>query len=259
MPSTLWNLSKNPASSFFDLRFTRILFGQEFLKWLAIVSMTVDHVSEHLLSGYQPGRAFGRLAFPLFAMFVAYNYTRFYQGRFPDRYLSRLLLFGLLAQAAYITFGLERINIMATLSLGLLTLYFHANGKYVWLVILSVGIALFNHFVYSIEYGLPGVLLVLFLTFQKRLLILLPALFIIATPATGLQNLPVIPLILPTAFYSKAHTLLFETAFALAIVLAATAYTRMCPSAGRSKHKYFFYAFYPAHLSIILAMEWYLS
>ena len=58
--------------------FDRIM-GQEFLKWLAIIAMTIDHISEHLLSGFQPGRAVGRLAFPLFAMFVAYNYGRFYR------------------------------------------------------------------------------------------------------------------------------------------------------------------------------------
>ena len=235
------------------------IMGQEFLKWLAIIAMTIDHISEHLLSGFQPGRAIGRLAFPLFAMFVAYNYGRFYRGRFPGRYLRRMLIFGLWTQTVYFVFGLERLNIMFTLSLGLLAMYLFSNRKYVELVCFSIAIALFNHFVFSIEYGLPGVLLILFLSFKNKLLIVLPALFLVVTPATGFQNIPLISIILPTAFYSDAHTLLFETAFALSIAFAAFASVSMRSPSGRSVHKYFFYAYYPVHLTIILALEWYLT
>ncbi len=247
------------TKGFLGLRMVDRIMGQEFLKWLAIIAMTIDHVSEHLLSGFQPGRAVGRLAFPLFAMFVAHNYSRFYRGRFPGRYLTRMLIFGLCAQAAYFVFGLERLNIMFTLALGLLAMYLFANGKYVGLVCFSFAVALFNHFVFSLEYGLPGILLILFLSFNQKLLILLPAVFLIATPATGFQNIPLISIILPTAFYSDAHTLLFETAFSLSIAFAAFASVSMCPAAGRSAHKYFFYAYYPLHLTIILALEWYLA
>lgn len=131
-----------------------MVMGQAFLKWLAIISMAVDHVSEHLLNGYQPGRAMGRLAFPLFAMLIAYNYAHFYQGRFPTKYISRLLFFGLLAQVAYVTFGLERLNIMTTLSLGLLAMFLYYNNRYCWLVILSITAALFNHYIFSIEFSM---------------------------------------------------------------------------------------------------------
>ena len=170
-----------------------------------------------------------------------------------------MLIFGLCTQTVYFVFGLERLNIMFTLSLGLLAMYLFANGKYVVLVCFSFAIALFNHFVFSIEYGLPGVLLILFLSFNQKLLILIPALFIIATPATGLQNIPLISIILPTAFYSDAHTLLFETAFFLSIAFAAFASVSLRPATGRSAHRYFFYAYYPVHLTIILAIEWYLA
>jgi hypothetical protein len=241
------------------LRMSNRLMSQEFLKWLAIISMVVDHVSEHLLFGCQPGRAFGRLAFPLFAMFVTYNYTHYYQGRFPNKYILRLVFFGICTQVAYVTFGLERLNIMATLSLGLLAMFLYCNGKYCWLVLFLIGIALFNHFVFSIEYGLPGVLLLLFLSFDSKLWVVIPALLLIASPPMAFQDNPLVAVILPTSFYSDAHTILFETSFALAIAFVAICYMYMRPGTGRSTHKYFFYAFYPTHLSIILAIGWYLS
>ena len=221
--------------------------------------MLVDHVSEHLLSGYQPGRAVGRLAFPLFAMFVAYNYTHYYMGRFPDRYIFRLLLFGLCAQIAYVIFGLERFNIMVTLSLALLAMFLYYNKRYCQLVILSLVVTLFNHFVFSIEYGLPGVLLPLFLSFDKKMFVLLPALFLTSRPPIPLQDNPLIAVVLPTEFYSDVHTVLFEISFALAIAFAAASYLYVKPSSIRSGQKYFFYAFYPIHLSIILVLERYLS
>ena len=240
-------------------RFFNMIMSQEFLKWLAIISMVADHISEHLLDGYQPGRAMGRLAFPLFAMLVAYNYAHYYQGRFPNKYLYRLLFFGLLTQAAYVAFGVERLNIMVTLSLGLLTMYLYYNRDYFWLITLCTAVALFNHFVFSIEYGLPGVSLLLFLSLKHKYQVVFPALFLTARPPMPFQDNPVIAVILPTAFYSEAHTLLFETCFVLSIAFATIAYMYMAPTPGRSKHKYFFYAFYPAHLSIILGLQWFLS
>jgi hypothetical protein len=100
--------------------------------------MVVDHVSEHLLDGFGPGRAIGRMAFPLFAMFIAYSYTHYYRDRFPGKYIFRLVIFGLWAQAVYLVFGLERLNIMATLSLGLLAMYLYYNRKIVHLILLAM-------------------------------------------------------------------------------------------------------------------------
>ncbi len=233
------------------------LLDQNLLKWLAIVAMVIDHLSEHLLDGFGPGRAIGRLAFPLFAMFIAYNYTHYYRNRFPGGYIKRMLIFGLLAQAVYLTFGLERLNIMATLALGLLALYLYYNRRYLLLLALALAVALFNHYVYSIEYGLPGVLLPLFIAMGNPLLMIFPLVFLTARPPFPLQNNPLVAIILPTAFTSPAHTLLFESAFTATIILAFLAGRHLRPAQpGKSGGKYFFYAFYPAHLALILGLEW---
>ena len=42
-------------------------FGRELLKWIAIITMTVDHVGAVLYPEFEFLRWIGRLAFPLFA------------------------------------------------------------------------------------------------------------------------------------------------------------------------------------------------
>ncbi|MDH5691126.1 MAG: conjugal transfer protein TraX, partial [Candidatus Bathyarchaeota archaeon] len=42
-------------------------FGRELLKWIAIITMTVDHVGAILYPEFTVLRFIGRLSFPLFA------------------------------------------------------------------------------------------------------------------------------------------------------------------------------------------------
>lgn len=80
----------------------------EALKWLALVSMTGDHVNGFLLGGTWPALfAAGWLALPLFAVVLAYNLAR------PEaaarglhrRALARLVLAGALASPPYLALG----------------------------------------------------------------------------------------------------------------------------------------------------------
>lgn len=48
--------------------------GRELLKWIALVFMTFDHVVKALLDGYVPVLSeLGRIAFPVFALIMAFN------------------------------------------------------------------------------------------------------------------------------------------------------------------------------------------
>lgn len=48
--------------------------GREAMKWIAVLLMTGDHVAKMLCGGYIPGVSeAGRVAFPLFALVMAYN------------------------------------------------------------------------------------------------------------------------------------------------------------------------------------------
>jgi len=95
----------------------------EALKWLALVSMTVDHINTYLFDrAYAPMYAFGRLAMPIFGFVLAYNLARpgVLSGGAGTRILKRLLIFGLLAapfEAALLTRPVPGwpLNIMFTL------------------------------------------------------------------------------------------------------------------------------------------------
>ncbi len=70
--------------------------GREFLKWLAAVFMTGDHVLKVLAIGYVPVVAeLGRVAFPLFALVLAYNLAQ--PNADVEKSIKRLFVWGVIA------------------------------------------------------------------------------------------------------------------------------------------------------------------
>lgn len=118
----------------------------EALKWLAVVLMTLDHVNKYLFDERLPGIFdLGRLAMPLFAFVLAYNLAR------PDalangvhlRTAKRLALFGLLATPFFMGLGgllngWWPLNIMFMLLVATNMLYWAEQGKPVttWIAVL---------------------------------------------------------------------------------------------------------------------------
>jgi hypothetical protein len=95
----------------------------EALKWLALLSMTVDHVNKFLFNGTNDAAyGVGRVAMPLFVFVLAYNLARpgvLEHGGYP-RAMRRLAAFGILAMPAFSLLGglntaLRPLNIMFTL------------------------------------------------------------------------------------------------------------------------------------------------
>ncbi|MGC3875183.1 TraX family protein [Halomonas sp. GXIMD04776] len=92
-------------------------------QWLALITMTVDHVTRYLLpDSWDVGWAsssIGRIAFPLFAGMVAWH--GLFNTRNPFRYARRILIIGLIAQLPYMTMPRDgfQLNICFTLALGL--------------------------------------------------------------------------------------------------------------------------------------------
>ena len=97
----------------------------EWGKWLALITMTLDHVARYLLVPAGHDQALwvmdtaGRIAFPLFAAMVAWH--ALYDTSRHWRYTRRLLIIGLVAQLPFmlLTGGLV-LNVCFTLALGLM-------------------------------------------------------------------------------------------------------------------------------------------
>ncbi|MHC8312385.1 TraX family protein [Pseudomonas sp. GT1P32] len=93
----------------------------DLLKWLALLSMVLDHlryVGYSLDLLYVPGR----LAFPWFCLAMAANLSRSRQVTHQWRYLGWLVLFSIISEIPYRMFipDPDTLNVMPTLALGLL-------------------------------------------------------------------------------------------------------------------------------------------
>lgn len=112
--------------------------------------MVIDHVGVFLFPEVFALRVIGRLAFPLFALLLAYNLV--VREVHPSVYLQRFILWAVVAQIPYtLAFGL-RGSIMVTLLLGFLAVTL--PGAYRALPALAA-------FVVPIDFGVWGVVLIL--------------------------------------------------------------------------------------------------
>lgn len=210
---------------------------QEMLKWVAIITMTIDHVDKIGFGGGAPAlSALGRVSFPLFSFLLAYNL----EVRRVDfaKYALPLLLFGVLSQPIYMwAFGRTEMNILFTLLLGVAyspTANFLARQLRLGRLKHVVSILLFLTPAFFVSYAILGVLLVpLF-----RHLIRNPGPLTVALIMLGVvlaNNLQ------PNAYYAP---------LALAIIYAATKAAWSLPRSNR----WVFYTFYPVHLVVIKAI-----
>ena len=143
------------------------------LKWIAIITMIIDHIGATLfpVSQYPDMavlRIIGRIAFPIFAFLLVegFRHTRNVKG-----YGARLLLFAFISEIPFdlaffrkpFYFGHQ--NVFFTLFLGLMALvaYRHLKARNVFLSSLSVfAIALLAQLLET-DYGMLGVMLMVLL------------------------------------------------------------------------------------------------
>jgi len=215
----------------------------DFLKIFAIITMAIDHINHIIFAReYIYLTYVGRLAFPLFAFILAYNF--YYNTSNQTKYLERLLIFALISQPFYfLAVGTTNLNIFFTLALGMACLLFF-NKKKTWylpyLVLPLIWLVLSqNSGIPNVDYGLPGVLLVysigLFLKNYQTAYGFLVGIFLI------LINLKIIALY--SAYKAMASILSIPVVYLSQFVKGNLRVL--------FKHKYFFYIFYPGHLFLL--------
>jgi hypothetical protein len=213
------------------------------LKWIAIITMTIDHIGVYWID---PGiwndafRSVGRIAFVLFAFLVAEGFRH---SRNVIKYALRLTAYAVVVEAAIIGYGfVSGIDLMFTfnvfwpLTFGLWLLIALTKEHPAWRL-LCIPILLFTVFVrYPYHwYGLALILLFGLLDRKKALWLTLGVLAIhlifIDTPWFDA----------PLAIYPPIQYFGF---LALPLILLYNG------QKGKDS-KWFFYLYYPAHLAVI--------
>jgi hypothetical protein len=121
----------------------RFDFGRELLKIIAIVTMVIDHIGKILYPDLLLLRIIGRLSFPIFAYLIVLGIE---STKKPRKYMVTLLSFAVISQLPYfLAFGIqpfERLNILFSLFLSAVTIYFYNKKSLLAFVPLLLSIIL---------------------------------------------------------------------------------------------------------------------
>lgn len=223
------------------------------LKYIALLTMTIDHFSAIFLNpssvAYAIGRGIGRIAFPIYCFLLVEGY---FHTSNHKAYLKRLFLFALISEIPFdmaiyqfplvtnfsILSGHQ--NVFFTLSFGFLAMYLIDRYRNVnemvaigGTLLLAIGAELL-HF----DYGCIGILVILIFYAYQRFY----------TNQNALQGY--VTALLPLLFYGNVCVYL-----ALPFLVLYNGEKGNALPGGRTfpGAKYFFYLYYPAHL-FVLAM-----
>lgn len=218
----------------------------DFLKLIAVLSMTADHFGSAFFPQYPVFRWIGRLAFPIFCycMTVGMLYTRDIK-----KYLTRLAVFAFISQPLYVlAFNYERfweeflsLNIFFTLFMSLLGLWSFREKKWWLFAAVVLALACINF-----DYATTGLMLMLIFYLCRNKPWLGAALYVLSYLPAFFNCAPNDPLALAVG----DHAIGFEIfcIFAAPLIFCNT-HTKIKIS------KWFFYGFYPAHLLVIYILR----
>ncbi len=220
-----------------------------FLKLIAIISMTVDHVGSVFFPQYPAFRWVGRMAFPLFCycMTVGMLYTQDIK-----KYALRLGAFALISQPFWILAfnaddilgNLLNLNIFFTLLVSLLAAWGFQARKW-WLFI--AGVVLLN--AVNFDYAMTGLVLMLIFYLCRNKPLLGAVLYTLSYLPALWGGSPEDPLALRIGGLAVG----FEI-FALLALPLIEIHTHVEPKIP----KWFFYLYYPAHLLVIYLLQLFL-
>jgi hypothetical protein len=215
--------------------------GRDILKWIAIITMTIDHIGAVLYPQLEILRIIGRISFPLFAYLLILGME---STRNIRSYFTRLFIFALISQVPFfLAIGVgpfDSLNIFFTLSFGLVFVYFFKKNS--WIAFIPI----FLSFILSFDYNIYGMAIIgcmyilnKNIKFGAGLLILLNTIFLLpwSNQFLSLMSLPFIIL-----HNNGSLTIIRETNSQFKIPLW---------------RKYFFYIYYPLHLSLLYIINQY--
>jgi hypothetical protein len=222
------------------------LFGAGSLKVIALIAMTADHVGVRFDYALPLGVlyvlfAIGGVTFPTLAYLLTegYLHTRNFKN-----YALRLFIFALISIIPYaIVFG-PQLNVLFTLLLGLLIIRLYDTMKNKGLFIaLFIGAVLFTYFCDWNSIGVP----IIFIGYIYRKYPVKRIVFpVLVTYVYGAVNL-IAGLVDGQGAYVLPQVFFFFIGCTLTIPLLL----HYNGKRSRKLPKYFFYLYYPAHLTVI--------
>lgn len=214
------------------------------LKVIAAVTMAIDHIGMILFPQMEAFRMIGRIAFPLFAFFVAEGCRYTHNKR---KYLGMILFLGLIFHGVFVlATGQKMFNIFITFSFSIVLIYLLQKVKEeiregTWQKKILSGILFFGMVFltylftscFEVDYGFFGIMLPVIVSlsgslWKRKAAFLIGSLLLVASMHTYLQSFCLVAV--PILFLYNG--------------------TR-----GKYKMKYFFYIFYPVHLSILFLLD----
>lgn len=226
------------------------------LKIIACILMTIDHVGLELLNDYKPFRIIGRLAFPIFAFFIAEGckYTR----NKVKRFFVMFSIGAIYMAMYYFCFNSVYGNIFMTFSVSILIIYIlDLVKKQIFaersvlksllsflLFIISLVFTFVLYKVITFEYDFWGMLVPVAVSLFNFRDIELPQGLKFLDSHKARLVLFFIALI-PLSVFGRLYDIQF---YCLLAVIPMLFYSG---KQGNKKFKYAFYLFYPVHLVII--------
>ena len=208
---------------------------------IALVTMTIDHVGLYLLGDPEPFRIIGRIAFPLFAFMLVEGFKHTHSRR---NYFLRIVATALVAELpVFLISVVSHIeythNVLFTLAFSFLALVLAERRG---LALIALPIVALIPGALNCEYGVHGVLLVVGFYyadyfFTKRRVLL------VAAQATILTAMMV-----SLAQYEGWDIL----AYGILAIIPIALYSG---KKGKRLPRWFGYAYYPAHLLILLFIK----
>lgn len=225
--------------------------NRDTLKAIALVTMTIDHIGHLLFPDIIVLRAIGRIAFPIFAYFVAegFRYTH-------DRksYLIRLLISAVLTQVLFYAVGLNFVNVLFTFAISTCVLWIMERGGLT--AFLGAYIGVLVSIAINCDYSFYGVLMVVLFYFEDRSLIkMLVGCFILTTVyLLATLGFNIFYFLQALIYFTQNHMFFIQYLCLLAIPLLAMYDHKksIYPSIMIKRIvQYSFYIYYPLHLVIL--------
>lgn len=237
------------------------------IKLIAIITMLCDHTSDAIIGQFSFLNVIGRIAFPLFCFQIVVGYRH---TKNVNKYLLRLFLFGLISQIPFSLFcysylgRIDLLNVYFTLALGLLAIYMLDKfpKKYKTLAIfLSLVLMIIAEFAKT-DYGWFGVCLIIciYLFYNDK------SLFKVKNKKsensiTYFNNNILFVIVYLALLVIKFSDYIVLGAYNIALILIIGTFIPvifMLLYNGKKgpSLKYLFYAFYPIHLLILVAIHY---